>query len=153
MTYIILGDNVQNQEIKARMKYLYDIFTIYTFKDTVKSAENVTIIKTFPENVIDLCIIIGHDLTVDWYIQENYKEIKEKNIVIISCNVASFSSLKLLEGKNVYVSKNEGIANLYDGSMWKFGFDVTDEEIMFYRNRNSKKELDVMLNNTFRKIM
>lgn len=149
MKYLITKSNVSNAEIEARMKYIYDLFHIYTLVDTVNSNKDITILITIPENAVDLFMIVGHDRRTDEYLRANYKSIKEKNIVIIACNTSSFSSLKLLKNKNVFTPKNCGIIDFYDGMNYGFNFNITDEEVILYRNRN--EHIEIMLSNTFQR--
>ena len=149
MKYLITKSNVSNAEIEARMKYIYDLFHIYTLVDTVNSNKDITILTTIPENAVDLFMIVGHDRRTDEYLRANYKSIKEKNIVIIACNTSRFSSLKLLKNKNVFIPKNGGIIDFYDGENYGFNFNITDEEIILYRNRN--EHIEIMLSNTFQR--
>ena len=86
MKYIVTKRDVSNAEIEARMKYIYDLFHIYTLVDTVNSDKDITILTTIPENAVDLFMIVGHDRRTDDYLRANYKNIKEKNIVIIASN-------------------------------------------------------------------
>lgn len=147
MKYLITKSNVSNAEIEARMKYIYDLFHIYTLVDTVNSSKDITILTTIPENAVDLFVIVGHDRRTDEYLRANYKSIKEKNIVIIACNTSRFSSLKLLKNKNVFIPKNGGIVDYYDGMNYGFNFNITDEEIILYRNKN--EDMEMMLANAF----
>lgn len=149
MKYIVTKRDVSNAEIEARMKYIYDLFHIYTLVDTVNSDKDITILTTIPENAVDLFMIVGHDRRTDDYLRANYKNIKEKNIVIIACNTSRFSSLKLLKNKNVFIPKNGGIIDFYDGINYGFNFNITDEEIMLYRNKN--QDIEIMLGNTFQR--
>lgn len=149
MKYLIIKSNVSNAEIKARMRYIYDLFYIYTLVDSVNSNKDITILTTIPENAIDLFMIVGPDKRTDEYLQANYKRIKEKNIVIIACNTFRFSSLGLLKNKNVFIPRNEGVIDFYDGINYGFNFNITDEEIILYRNRN--KDMELMLSNTFKR--
>lgn len=149
MKYLITKSNVSNAEIEERMKYIYDLFHIYTLVDTVNSNKDITILITIPENAVDLFMIVGHDERTDEYLRANYKSIKEKNIVIIACNTSRFSSLGLLKNKNVFVPKNGGIINFYDGINYGFNFNITDEEVILYRNRN--EHIEIMLSNTFQR--
>lgn len=149
MKYLITKSNVSNAEIEARMKYIYDLFHIYTLVDTVNSNKDITILITIPENAVDLFMIVGHDRRTDEYLRANYKSIKEKNIVIIACNTSSFSSLKLLKNKNVFTPKNGRIIDFYDGMNYGFNFNITDEEVILYRNRN--EHIEIMLSNTFQR--
>ena len=149
MKYLITKSNVSNAEIEARMKYIYDLFHIYTLVDTVNSNKDITILTTIPEKAVDLFMIVGHDRRTDEYLRANYKSIKEKNIVIIACNTSRFSSLKLLKNKNVFIPKNGGIIDFYDGKNYGFNFNITDEEVILYRNRN--EHIEIMLSNTFQR--
>ncbi len=149
MKYIVTKRDVSNAEIEARMKYIYDLFHIYTLVDTVNSDKDITILTTIPENAVDLFMIVGHDRRTDEYLRANYKNIKEKNIVIIACNTSRFSSLKLLKNKNVFIPKNGGIIDFYDGINYGFNFNITDEEIILYRNKN--QDIEIMLGNTFQR--
>ena len=149
MKYIVTKRDVSNAEIEARMKYIYDLFHIYTLVDTVNSDKDITILTTIPENAVDLFMIVGHDRRTDDYLRANYKNIKEKNIVIIACNTSRFSSLKLLKNKNVFIPKNGGIIDFYDGINYGFNFNITDEEIILYRNKN--QDIEIMLGNTFQR--
>jgi hypothetical protein len=145
--YIIAKNNVSSKEIRARMEYIYDLFHIYTLKDNINSTKDIIVLKTIPESAIDLYMIVGHDRRTDEYIRDNYKKIKESNIVVIACNTSKFSSLKLLKNKNIFLPKNGGIIDFYDGTNYGFDFNTTDEEIMLYRNKN--RNLYKMLNDTF----
>lgn len=149
MKYIVTKRDVSNAEIEARMKYIYDLFHIYTLVDTINSDKDITILTTIPENAVDLFMIVGHDRRTDEYLRANYKNIKEKNIVIIACNTSRFSSLKLLKNKNVFIPKNGGIIDFYDGINYGFNFNITDEEIILYRNKN--QDIEIMLGNTFQR--
>ena len=149
MKYLITKSNVSNAEIEARMKYIYDLFHIYTLVDTVNSNKDITILTTIPEKAVDLFMIVGHDRRTDEYLRANYKSIKEKNIVILACNTSRFSSLKLLKNKNVFIPKNGGIIDFYDGKNYGFNFNITDEEVILYRNRN--EHIEIMLSNTFQR--
>lgn len=150
MRYLICKNNIQHEEIKERQKYIYDVFHIYTFVDTKNSSKKVIVLKSMPYTSIDLFFVIGHDKSTDEYLKENYKKIQEKNILIISCNTKYFSSIKLLTNKNVYIPREENIVNTYSGNDYGFRFDITDEEIRIYRNRN--KELEEILNKIFRRL-
>lgn len=147
MKYIIAKSNVNNKEIKARMEYIYDIFHIYTLKDNINSTKDITILKSIPESAVDLFMILGHDRQTDEFIRANYNKIKENNVVIIACNTSKLSSLRLLKNKKIFLPKNGAIISFYDGKNYGFDFNITEEEIIFYRNRY--KQLENMLNNTF----
>jgi hypothetical protein len=136
--YLISKSNITNAELSARIEYIYEVFNIYTLKDNSNSNSNITTLNSIPTNCIDLMVIIGHDITTDNYIKDNYKKITENNIVIIACNTGCFSNLSLLSEKNVYLPKNKKIINCYTGEKFGFKFNITDEEILLYRNKNKK---------------
>ena len=47
------------------------------------------------------------------------------------------------------VVKNGGIIDFYDGMNYGFNFNITDEEVILYRNRN--EHIEIMLRNTFQR--
>lgn len=149
MTYLICKNNISLKEIEERQKYIYDVFHIYTFIDTKSSNKNLVILKSMPDNIIDLFFIIGHTNLTNDYLKENYKNIKERNILIISCFTKYFSSIKFLKSKNVFIPTNGNIVKTYDGGNYGFDFEITDEEIQMYRKR--KKNLREILNTIFKK--
>lgn len=146
MRYVIAKNNVSNSEIKARMEYIYDVFHIYTRID-ISSSKDVVTLVSIPENAIDLLMIIGHDRTADYYIITNFHKVKENNIVVIACNTLYFLGIKLLKEKNIFLPYNGRLVNFFNGENYGFGFSITDEEIILYRNR--KENLEEMLKNTF----
>ena len=59
---------------------------------------------------------------------------------------------KLIDLKAVYcqlTNKNGGIIDFYDGMNYGFNFNITDEEVILYRNRN--EHIEIMLSNTFQR--
>ena len=149
MTYLICKNNITEQEIDSRRKYIYDVFHIYTFIDTKNSNENVIVLKSMPYTDIDLFLITGHNNTTNKYIEQHYKEITEKNVLIISCYTKYFSSIKLLKDKNVYTPIGGEETKTYLGEHYGFDFEITFEEIRLYRNR--KLNLEELLNKVFRR--
>jgi hypothetical protein len=149
MTYLICKNDIKSKEIEERQKYIYDVFHIYTFVDTKNSNKNIVVLKSMPDNMIDLFFIIGHNNFTDNYLIENYNKIKEKNILIIACYTKYFSSIKLLKDKIVYIPMNGNIVKTYNGNDYGFNFEVTDEEIRMYRRR--KENLNEMLNTIFKR--
>ncbi len=149
MTYLICKNNITEQEIDSRRKYIYDVFHIYTFVDTKNSDENVIVLKSMPYTAIDLFLIIGHNNTTNKFLEMHYKEIKEKNVLIISCYTKHFSSIKLLKDKSVYTPIDGEETKTYLGEDYGFDFEITFEEIRLYRNR--KLDLEELLNKIFRR--
>jgi hypothetical protein len=147
--YLIAKDNISQEELVERIKYIYEIFHIYTIKDNVQSTDKIIILNSIPKNQLDLFIIVGHDKRTDEYIIKHYKEIIEKKVIILACNTLKFLSLKFLKNKDIYIPQNTGIINVYNGEKYGFKFDVTDEEILLYRYRNEK--IENTLNQIFRR--
>ena len=149
MTYLICKRNITQQEIEDRRKYIYDVFHIYTLVDTKNSNENLIVLRSMPYTDIDLFLIIGHNNATNKYLEIHHKEIKEKNVLIISCYTKHFSSIRLLKDKNVYTPIDGKEIKTYIGEHYGFNFEITFEEIRLYRN--SKLELEELLNKIFRR--
>lgn len=147
MTYIITKD-CNNDEINGRIKYIYDTFKIYVMRAYAK--DDSIILKSVPKNSLDICLLYGHCNITDKFVQKNYKKIKEKNIIIISCYTKNFKSISKLNTvkKNVFLPK-ENIVKVFEKETYGFEFNITDEERMMYLNRNLN--LEEMLNKIFRK--
>jgi len=145
--FLIAESNISKEELSERIKYIYDVFHIYTFVDSASSTKDIVILKSMPINKIDLLIIVGHDCSTDEYLIKNYNKLSEKNIVIIACNTKKFKSFKFLTDYNVFVPKNGEILEKHNGELYGFKFNITDEEIMLYRKRNLN--LEDMLNSVF----
>lgn len=150
MRYIILKQNVSKEELYERMKYIHDVFNVYTIVDMANSNDNIKILKSIPEDTLDLLFIIGHNLSTDEYLMQHHKQIKENNIVVIACNTSKFLSFKFLKKKNIYVPNCKDIVLFHVGTRYGFEFDVTDEEILLYRNR--KEKLEYLLEQSFNKL-
>ena len=143
MRYLICKNNVSNQEIIARMKYIYDLFHIYTFKNSKNSNKNIIELVSIPTNQLDIIMLVGHDPITNNYIINNIDNIPENNIIVISCNTRKIKNLKDTRNKKIFLPKKSGKINYYDGAEIGFDFDITDEENILYRNR--KKEFYAMI--------
>lgn len=143
MRYLICKNNVSNQEIIARMKYIYDLFHIYTFKNSKNSNKNIIELVSIPTNQLDIIMLVGHDPITNNYIINNIDIIPENNIIVISCNTRKIKNLKDTRNKKIFLPKKSGKINYYDGAEIGFDFDITDEENILYRNR--KKEFYAMI--------
>ena len=136
MRYLICKKDVSNQEINARMKYIYDLFHIYTFKDSKNSDENITVLVSIPTNELDVLMLVGHDPITNNYIINNKDCIPENNIIVISCNTGKIRNLKDIRDKKIFLPKKTEKIDYYDGAEIGFEFDITDEENILYGNRN-----------------
>mgnify|MGYP000808100402 CR=1 FL=1 len=68
MKFLIAESSISKEELSERRKYIYDVFHIYTFVDSISSTKDITILKSMPINEIDLLIIVGHDRRTDEYL-------------------------------------------------------------------------------------
>ena len=148
MRCLIFKEEVDIDEVADRIKYIYEVFNIYTFKEFKKN--NYILLNSIPKGQLDLLLIIGHDPDANDYVIDNIYKIKEKNIIVISCNTQRIRNGKNLNNKNIYLPKQRNNVNCYDGHDIGFEFDITDEEVMLYRNR--RQNFSDMLDEVFEKI-
>lgn len=148
MRCLICKEGVVTPEIADRIKYIYEVFHIYTFMESYRN--NYIMLNSIPKGQLDLLLIIGHDPYTNNYVIDNLKKIKEKDIIVISCNTQRIRNIKDWNDKNVYLPKQRDKINCYDGQDIGFGFDITDEEVMLYRNR--RLNLIDMLDSVFEKM-
>ena len=150
MRYLICKNNISDKEIIARIEYIYEIFHIYTLKDNKNSSKNITVLNSIPNHQPDILMIVGHDPITNNYIIQNINTLPEKNIIIISCNTKRIKQIKNTYDKDIYLPSNYAKVNYSDGREFGFDFDITDEEIMLYRNK--KEDIYTMLNNALERM-
>ncbi len=150
MRYLICKNNVSYEEVIARIEYIYELFHIYTLKDNKNSNKDITILNSIPSHQPNILMIIGHDPITNNYIIQNIDTLPEKDIIIISCNTKKIKQLKNIHDKNIYLPSNSTKVNYCKGKEIGFDFDITDEEIMLYRNRN--EDIYTMLNNSLERM-
>lgn len=151
MRYLICKNNVSKEEMVARMKYIHDVFHVYTLKSNKNSNEKIVALSSIPKNQPDVLMLVGHDPITNDYIIQNINKIPEKNIIVLSCNTSKIRGLrKNIKDKNIYLPKDSGEINFFNGKEVKFEFDVTDEEIILYRNR--KENLEEMILKAFERV-
>ena len=136
MRYLICKNDVTENELYARMKYIYDVFHVYTSLDCNCSNENIVQLVSIPTDALDLIVLIGHDSMVKSYLLKNILKMPEKNIVVSACNTNELYCLGSIKNKNIYLPRNKGIIRCYDGGKVGFDFDITDEENMLYRYKD-----------------
>ena len=129
---------------------IYELFHIYTLKDNKNSNKDITILNSIPSHQPNILMIIGHDPITNNYIIQNIDTLPEKDIIIISCNTKKIKQLKNIYDKNIYLPSNSTKVNYCKGKEIGFDFDITDEEIMLYRNR--KENIYTMLNNSLERM-
>ena len=151
MRYLICKKDVSKGEIFARIKYRHDVFHVYTLKSKQNSNEEIVALSSIPKNQPDVLMLVGHDPITNNYIIENIDKIPEKNVIVLSCNTSKIRSLrKNIKNKNIYLPKDSGKIKYFDGQEVKFEFDVTDEEVILYRNR--KENFEEMIVKAFERI-
>lgn len=150
MRYLICKNNVSDEEVIARIEYIYELFHIYTLKDNKNSNKDITILNSIPSHQPNILMIIGHDPITNNYIIQNIDTLPGKDIIIISCNTKKIKQLKNIHDKNIYLPSNSTKVNYCKGKEIGFDFDITDEEIMLYRNRN--EDIYTMLNNSLERM-
>lgn len=130
----LLSHKEANSKI-ARQQYIYDVCKLFTI-EKFNTKEFITL-DSIPKNYIDVLFIIGHDKEIEYYLKDNIKNIKERNIAIISCNSKRLKSLSFKD-KNVFIPKDKNsIIDTYDGSKWGFEFNITDTELNLYNDKSN----------------
>ena len=123
MRYIILNKEIREQEIADRKKYIEKTTGIKFLRYDIDGGVEFV---SYPSNLYDCVIIVGHNDMVTNYI--NTKEIPEKNIAIISCTIIFNERIK--KNKNIYVSFNTNKKTpYYNGKEWNLNFDISKEEL------------------------
>ncbi len=144
MTYLILKNKVSKEEVKARIQYIWEVFHIFAYIDYSKSMKNGIVLKTIPESALDLFVIVGHSPDTNIFINNKISMIKEKNVVVISCNTKTMENLSKIYKKNMYLPSSCYEVDIYHGENFGFDFEITKEEILMYRNKDKayKEMLD-----------
>lgn len=127
-------------EMLPRKKYLFDSLHLWTKLFPI--SKEFMCLEGFPVQELDIFFIIGHNFMLKKYISNNLFDIYESTIIAITCDgKVDFSSLNI-NGKTLYIphQNQNNLADLLDGSMYGFNFDLTESEILFY---NSRKSYDI----------
>lgn len=121
----------------SRIKYIFDTFKLNALQKN--KDDEFIIIDTFPLEYENIFFIVGHNPKVYNYLEDNIKNIREKNIVAITCNSEKLKKLNR-EDKNIFVPyESNGLLSSYDGSEYGFDFNITDCELMLYNDKNTNK--------------
>ncbi len=141
MRYFI--QNMFKNEIKERRDFLYDTFHIWTYECGINSG--FLLLQSMPSNSLDVCFIVGHNISVNYFLNRN--NLYEKNIVAITCD-KNYSFKKKNDSKQFYLpyQDKKGYAYLIKGSEFGFNFDLTESEILLYnspKNLSLEKRLDL----------
>lgn len=144
MKYLILKNKVSKEEVKARIQYIWEVFHIFAYIDHNNSTKTGIVLKTIPEAALDLFVIVGHSPNTNIFINNEISMIREKNIVVISCNTKTMEILSKIYKKNLYLPSSCYEVDIYHGENFGFDFKITKEEILMYRNKDKtyKEMLD-----------
>lgn len=145
----LILQNCMRDELIARKNYFYETFHLWLVVNFYN--DNYIRLVSMPTNCLDILFIIGHNTFVKKYLK--FHKITEERIVAITCDgTIRFSSLKL-PGKTLYIphQNKQNYADLLDGNLYGFDFDLTESEILLY---NTNQSIDVLqrLETTFRKL-
>ena len=144
MRYIILDESITNKEINSRKKYIEKATGLYFL--TKKIDEGIEF-RSIPSNSIDCVLIVGHNVSIIKYLDNN--NVLEENIAMVSCvfNLSRY----LFKGKKVYVSYgDDGKTSYYDGTPWNLYFNISKEELKII---NSYGDFIDRINKYFRRIL
>ena len=149
MRYLL--DKRMEKELNFRRKYIYDIFHVST---KIINHKQFIVLVGIPEDIIDVCFIVGHNNFVQRILQQ--KKFKEKNLVAITCQARIKIMDFYLPNHNLLIAKLDecdpkGYVNLYDGKEFGFDFDPTESEILLYHS-NSSCSIEERLEECFIKV-
>ena len=149
MRYLL--DKRMEKELNFRRKYIYDIFHVST--KIINHKQFIELVG-IPEDIIDVCFIVGHNNFVQRILQQ--KKFKEKNLVAITCQARIKIMDFYLPNHNLLIAKLDecdpkGYVNLYDGKEFGFDFDPTESEILLYHS-NSSCSIEERLEECFIKV-
>lgn len=124
-----------SDELLARQKYIYQALKLCTIV-TCRSSGFIHL-TGIPANCLDILFIVGHNNIVKEYLKTT--EVLEKIIVAITCDGSIHFSKLRMPGKALYIPyQNENhYADLINGKLYNFNFDLTESEILFYNLRKS----------------
>ena len=144
MRYIILNKLITSDEISSRKKYIEKATGLFFLTKKIKEGVEFS---SIPSNSIDCILIVGHNISVKKYLENN--KIVEDNIVVVSC--IFHISKYLFSGKKIYVSYgDDGKTSYYDGTQWNLKFNISKEELKLI---NSYGPFIDRINKYFRRVL
>lgn len=133
MLYIIF-DSCKEKEIQSRKEYLKSTFGV-DFK-YYKINSYTFAYETICSYYDNLFFLVGHNFFINEFLR-SHKNIRNKYIIIDSCNINNISEIEKFRVKKIFLSKNLNEADpRFDDTGWDFG--ITISEILLYENRNNK---------------
>ena len=124
-----------SNELSARRQYIDK--SLHLWCSPATSIGGFEQLVSIPPAALDVLFIIGHNVSVSHFLHS--QNIPEKTIVVITCGgTIDFSWLNSLN-KTIYFPKqnNSGYAELLNGNMFGFDFDLTESEILLYNTRRN----------------
>lgn len=144
MRYVILNNNICNDEIRSREAFLYHVFKVYFIP--VKRYNYLELVS-FPKKSLDIFMIFGHNNDVYYYLKNNNPY--EKYIVLITCYQGIICIFKP-ENKKIFICNH--LTKIRKGKYFGFHFNICDQELDLYncnlisdpysKIKNSFKEAD-----------
>lgn len=120
--------------IDARRQYIYDTMKLWTLVKPSDNIDGFTTLESLPSHEVDIFFIVGHNYEVKKYLQKHASEIKEANIVAITCDNSINLSSWAFPSKNIFIpfQTPDKYADLLDGNQLNFEFNPTKSELLFY---------------------
>ena len=142
-----LSERLQ-ESLAGRMSYFNKALNLWVIPND--RVGTFTVLGSIPSNCLDLCFIIGHNGEITALLKNN--EIKEKVVVIITCDLKTDFSKLFSRNQEIYIAnQKEYVAELFSGAEFGFDFDLTESEVIFYNNRRNE-DLDARLEQAYTKI-
>jgi len=143
MRYVILNKNMSDEEISSRKKFIEKVTDLYFVPKMIEEGMEFV---SIPSQSIDCIFIVGHNVNVSSYLQNN--DIVESNLVVVSC--AFNINKRIYTSKRIYVSfGNNGITDYFDGSEWNLNYNISKEELKIINSSGSFME---RVENIFRRL-
>lgn len=126
----------QLQELSARQEFLYDVAKLYFLPGPPEGS--YTPLRPVGAIGPDMLFITGHTDQVKKHLDEWIDQIPEKTLVITSCFGNTFN--RFAGKKILYVPPSRNICAIRKGTLFGFGFNISDVELDFYNAPGSIKE-------------
>lgn len=141
----LILDNKLKGELVDRFAYMYDVF--HTYMQIDKETDYYVEASSFPKQVLDCTVIIGHNTFIAQYLINN--RIFAEKLIVISCDaepIINYNS-KNIKCSEIYIAKSDkSTVDRFYGKEYGFNFDVTESEIDLYNNRKKENKLDLSFN-------
>lgn len=128
----LLSNNFIN-ELDGRSSYLYDVFHLYF---STHCSEGFIHLSPMGTTNLPFLFLVGHNISVYKYLENNYTSIQEKIIVIVSCVDKQFINV-IPNNAHVFATNSlaEKNTKLFRGSDYGFSFDISEAELKFFNSK------------------